>query len=164
MCKYLVYRSNKKIKTPYCKLKKCWNPVCNGCESKEYKQYKTLTTKASLKQSDKPMKNRSSKLSKACDISQSVKTKVLKRDNGLCVICGEPGQPNMHYIARSQLGLGIEQNVVCGCLKCHHDYDNGLKRDEYGKKIKKHLKSKYPAWNEEKLVYRKYDETIRRTV
>lgn len=155
MCKYKTHRTMKK--TPFCRLSKNFNPICENCEDKEYKQYKTLVAKIPLKSNNKPMKNRSSKLSKACDISDSVKKKVLERDNGLCVICKQVGQPNMHYIARSQLGLGIEQNVVCGCLKCHNEYDNGLFREHHKKIIKKHLKSKYKGWKEENLIYRKYE-------
>jgi len=111
-----------------------------------------------MRKSDKPMKNRSSKLSKACDIPLKVKDIVSKRDNGICVICKvRAGKPNMHYIPRSQLGLGIEQNIVCGCEICHHEYDNGKYRKEHGETIKKHLQSKYKSWNEEELIYHKYN-------
>ena len=43
-----------------------------------------------------------SKRSKACDIPPQVKLKVFERDNGLCIICGEPGIPNAHLVRRSQ--------------------------------------------------------------
>ena len=42
----------------------------------------------------------------------------------------EEGEPNMHYISRAQGGLGIEENVVTGCQECHHEYDNGAKREQ----------------------------------
>jgi len=149
-CIYLLNRKQK----PFCKKqnKQIDFKECSNCPNKKFKekQYKPI------KRSDKKMKNRSSKLSKACDIPQSVKEIVFNRDKGLCVICKQAGIPNMHYIARSQLGLGIEQNVVCGCIKCHHEYDNGTLRKHHREIIKKHLQSKYKNWNEDNLTYKKY--------
>lgn len=101
-----------------------------------------------------------SKRSKATDIPKKVKEAVLKRDGGRCINkCGRPGIPNAHYIRRSQNGLGIEQNVVCLCTQCHHDYDNGFKREEIGNNIKNYLKSIYgDSWNEKDLVYDKWKD------
>ena len=101
-----------------------------------------------------------SKRSKATDIPRKVKEAVLKRDGGMCVNkCGRAGIPNAHYIRRSQNGLGIEQNVVCLCIQCHHDYDNGFKREEIRNTIKKYLKSKYGgSWNEKDLIYDKWKD------
>lgn len=97
-----------------------------------------------------------SKMSKACDIPPKVKRKVWERDGGCCIICGNPyAMPNAHYIRRSQGGLGIEQNVVTLCHKCHDDYDNGSKREDYGKMIADYLKACYRNWDEKKLIYRK---------
>lgn len=97
---------------------------------------------------------------KACDIPYSVKQKVWERDHGRCVICGTSRMvsPNAHYIPRSHMGLGIEQNIVCLCLGCHCDYDNGSRREEYGAAIRRYLNAKYRGWDESKLVYRKYGE------
>ena len=98
---------------------------------------------------------------KACDISQSVKEKVWQRDKCRCICCGSPfAMPNAHFIARSQLGLGIEQNIVTLCAKCHHNYDHTTKREEYREYIRNYLKSKYPDWNEEKLRYRKWQNEL----
>lgn len=99
-----------------------------------------------------------SKRSKATDIPRKVKEAVYERDRGICVNkCGRPGIPNAHYIRRSQNGLGIEQNVVCLCIQCHHDYDNGFKREEIGNNIKNYLKSIYgDSWNEKDLIYDKW--------
>jgi 5-methylcytosine-specific restriction endonuclease McrA len=67
--------------------------------------------------------------------------------------------PNAHYISRAKGGLGIEQNVVTLCIKCHHDYDNGSKRHENAKKIKEYLKSLYgEKWKEENLIYNKWKD------
>lgn len=104
------------------------------------------------------MKIRSSKRAKACDIPIAVKKKVLVRDKGFCVVCGQPGIPNSHYIKRSQGGLGIEQNVVCMCVECHNAYDNG-KDEKKAKmihdKVKKYLKRQYKDWKEDNLYYKK---------
>jgi len=97
-----------------------------------------------------------SKRSKATDIPIKVRQAVYERDNGLCVICHQPGIPNMHYISRAKGGLGIEENIVCGCIKCHHDYDNGKYREEYKEIIKTYLQSKYEEWDEKQLIYQKY--------
>ena len=93
---------------------------------------------------------------KACDISPEIRRIVEERDAGGCVICNRRGHPNMHYIPRSAGGLGIAQNIVCGCLKCHDAYDNGNMREEYGKIIREYLKSQYADWDESKLYYKKY--------
>ena len=99
-----------------------------------------------------------SKRSKATDISKEVKERVFERDNGRCIICGRPGMPNAHYIRRSQGGLGIEQNIVTLCLACHTAYDDGFKREEYGKKIREYLLYIYSfnGWNEDDLKYTKW--------
>lgn len=99
------------------------------------------------------------KRSKACDISQKVKQIVWERDNHSCVICGNTYNvmPNAHYIRRSKGGLGIEENVFTACTRltkndCHYKFD------EYGigkEKVKEHLQSHYPDWDEKNLIYRK---------
>ena len=100
-----------------------------------------------------------SKRSKATDISQKVKEEVYERDNGLCIICGKPGQPNSHYIKRSKGGLGIPENIVTMCINCHNKYDNGYDSEvrEYIKnKTRKYLESKYENWKEEDLIFNKW--------
>ena len=105
-----------------------------------------------------------SKRSKACDIPQKVKLRVFLRDNEMCVICHNKYNvmPNAHFISRSQGGLGIEENIVTLCTdltenKCHSRFDRGTKeqREELGNKIEGYLKSKYPNWNKENLIYKK---------
>lgn len=99
------------------------------------------------------------KSTKECSIPMSVKKRVWDRDGGRCVICGSTytAAPNAHYIPRSHLGLGIEQNIVTLCLACHCDYDNSTKRPYYAALIRMHLKRCYPDWDDDRLVYRKYD-------
>ena len=106
------------------------------------------------------------KRSKATDIPMSVKKKVWERDEGCCVVCGNSYNvmPNAHYISRQHSGLGIEQNVVTLCTeltpnKCHRRYDFGTKEEHEKIKriIRDYLKSMYPDWREEDLVYKKYN-------
>lgn len=93
---------------------------------------------------------------KACDISQSVKESVWERDRECCIYCGNPyASPNAHYIPRSQLGLGIEQNIVTLCANCHHNFDHTELRPFYKEYIRDYLKGKYEDWDETKLVYKK---------
>lgn len=97
-----------------------------------------------------------SKRSKACDITKKVKDIVWERDRNRCIICGNPfAMPNAHYIPRSKGGLGIEQNIVTLCQKCHHNTDHTEYRSFMLDKIKIYLQSKYEYWNEEDLYYRK---------
>lgn len=109
------------------------------------------------------MKNLSSKRAKACAIPQAVKRKVAERDSidgwTCCIICGSPeGLPEAHYISRANGGLGIEQNIVTLCRSCHRLYDGGTReqREALREQIRDYLKSKYPDWNEEELIYMRF--------
>lgn len=96
-------------------------------------------------------------MTKATSIPIEVKKKVYIRDGGKCVVCGKPGLPNAHYIRRSQGGLGIEENVVTLCPECHHDFDNGFRREEIGAWLSEYLDKWYPDFPDEKRVYSKYN-------
>ena len=97
------------------------------------------------------------KRTKATDIPKKVKERVAIRDDGRCIICGQLGIPNAHYIKRSQGGLGIEQNIVTLCIHCHHEQDFGKNSKEYTSKIKEYLQAYYGEdWNEKDLIYSKY--------
>ena len=97
-----------------------------------------------------------SKRSKATDIPQSVKIIVYARDDGMCIFCGRPGLPNAHFIARSQGGLGIEENIITACPVCHEKLDNSPARRRMKSIAAEYLKDKYPEWDERKLVYQKW--------
>ena len=100
-----------------------------------------------------------SRRSKACDISPSVKRAVWERDGHQCIICGSyKAMPNSHFKRRSAGGLGIEQNIVTMCLRCHSMYDQGIDRKAIENHTRKYLMSKYPDWDEEKLIYKKWEE------
>lgn len=97
-----------------------------------------------------------SKRSKACDITKAVKDAVWERDEHRCIICGSyQAMPNSHYIKRSAGGLGIEENITTMCFTCHNAYD-GIKRNNLKPIVSAYLQSKYPDWDEKKLIYNKY--------
>ena len=96
---------------------------------------------------------------KALDIPAKVKDRVWERDNHCCILCGNPqAAPNAHFIARSHGGLGIEQNIVTLCARCHRDYDQSPARQYIQEEIKHYLSSQYHDWKEENLIYRKGQE------
>lgn len=100
---------------------------------------------------------------KALAIPQAVKRAVAARDSfdgwPCCILCGKPAPAtlwsNAHYIARSQGGLGIEENIVTLCPGCHRDYDQSSRREEIRIHIKAYLQSCYPEWDENKLIFEK---------
>lgn len=95
------------------------------------------------------------KRTKALAIPREVKEKVWERD-GCCVYCGSPfGIPNAHYIARSHGGLGLEENILTLCPDCHRAYDQSTKRKDMKEFFRDYLKSKYPEWDEQKIIYRR---------
>ena len=97
------------------------------------------------------------KLTKATSIPPAVKVAVWERDEGRCVICGNGrAAPHCHFIRRSQLGLGIEENIWTGCDKCHNAFDSEGVDGAMHKYIERYLRSCYPNWNKENLIYKKY--------
>lgn len=100
----------------------------------------------------------SHKETKAKSISPAVKRAVWERDGGLCVLCHNPGEPNAHYISRAQGGLGIEENILTLCPKCHRKYDQGVHRVLIRAQLRAYLKLHYKDWDESKLVYRKDEQ------
>lgn len=97
------------------------------------------------------------KRAKACDIPRTVKEAVWERDGGRCIICrSNRAMPNSHFIRRSQGGLGIEENIVTMCQSCHSMYDQYIDRENMEAYIENYLRSHYPNWDREKLVYKKW--------
>jgi len=96
------------------------------------------------------------KRTKALQIPKKVKDAVYERDNGLCIFCHHPGDPVAHFVARSQGGLGIEENIITACSFCHRLMDSTTMRERMKIIARKYLKSKYPDWNEEDLYYKKW--------
>lgn len=97
------------------------------------------------------------KTRRATNVTKKVKDRVYERDNGVCILCGsEYGRPECHYIPRSHLGMGIEENIVTLCPECHRAFDQSTRRKEIKEKIRDYLSSRYTNWNEASLVYSKY--------
>ena len=99
------------------------------------------------------------KRAKACDITKKVKDRVWERDGHRCIICGDPyAMPNSHFIRRSQGGLGIEENIVTMCQRCHRMYDQGVERRVIESYTENYLRSIYPNWDRSKLIYKKWED------
>lgn len=109
---------------------------------------------------------------KETGISPKVKAEVMNRDSWdgwcCCILCGKPypyAQPNAHVVRRSQGGMGIVQNIVTLCHKCHRAFDDGEGLDHVGEgatqetikeEIISYLQRFYPDWNEDDMKYRKW--------
>lgn len=111
------------------------------------------------------------KYTKLLQFSKETREAIFERDNYSCLFCRlgyhivGKNLSNlefnifdaMHFINKSQMGLGIEQNGVCGCRFHHSLLDNGNKglRKEMLSIMEEYLKSKYPGWDKDNLVYSK---------
>lgn len=109
---------------------------------------------------------------KATAIPADVKAAVARRDCfggriATCIICGAPGAPVAHCVRRSQGGMGIEQNIVTLCNRCHLAFDEGLflkqlapfgfhSQQHIKDYIIQYLKGFYPDWTEESVKYQKW--------
>lgn len=107
---------------------------------------------------------------KLLQFSKETAEKIYDRDYGTCLFCnmefhmesttqlGYEIKDIMHYIPKSQRGLGIEQNGVIGCRYHHSLMDNGNKglRQQMQDIMQEHLKTHYPDWNENDLIYKKW--------
>ena len=94
--------------------------------------------------------------SKACDIPQRVKSQVWERDKHRCVVfCSPYAMPNAHFRSRANSGMGVAKNIVTLCFKCHYNYDQTPKRQQYKTFIENYLKSKYKDWSEDDIIYKK---------
>lgn len=102
----------------------------------------------------------------ALSIPRSVKAAVAARDSvdgcPCCILCGRTAPTRYplafscaHYIARSQGGLGIEENILTLCPNCHRQYDSTELRAAYRPILARHLREHYPGWNEDQLTYKK---------
>lgn len=91
---------------------------------------------------------------------------MLLRDGG-CIFClmegyrGNDFERNildcMHFVNKSQGGLGILQNGAIGCRYHHHKLDNGNQglREDMLDYFEEYLKELYPDWSKDKLYYKK---------
>ncbi len=111
-----------------------------------------------------------SRQAKAHEFSPAARREITSRDNGECIFCkaqyGMEGagwldkeiKSIMHYIPRSQGGLGIPENGAVGCQWHHGMMDNGNKgkRGEMLDIFREYLRGHYPGWDEKGLVYDKW--------
>lgn len=151
-CLYLKKRLNKGKPYWYCAFKRYTTTLydCSVWLNKEDK-----------KTARKPLNklSKTNKITKATAIPKEVKLKVWERDNRKCIFCHKSVPWNCatsHYIKRSHLGLGIEEDIFTACPTCHHEFDDTTKREYMLHNAKKYLMSKYDNWNEETLVYKKW--------
>lgn len=110
------------------------------------------------------------RLTKKTEFSQKERQKIIERDKGECIFCtmGYPAagatyldleiKDIMHFIPRSKMGIGIEQNGAVGCRYHHFLMDNGNKglRPNMMMKFESYLRNIYPGWSKEDLIYDKY--------
>ena len=105
------------------------------------------------------------KRTNALAITKAVKEAVARRDSceghPCCILCGKPAPTdaplafsNAHYISRAQGGLGIEENILTLCPKCHKMFD-GVGREEMRPILVQHLRCHYDGWKEEDLYFKK---------
>lgn len=99
------------------------------------------------------------KRTKACSITPKVKRIVWERDQERCIFCGSPyANAEAHVVPRSKGGLGVEENIITVCRQCHMKLDQTTKRPMMLEYAKAYLKAFYEDWDEERLIYRKYDK------
>ena len=96
------------------------------------------------------------KRAKATDIPQKVKKIVWERDGHRCIFCGNPeAMPNAHVISRAKGGLGIPENVVTLCRRCHDVIDNSTHRLSMLMFCSLYLSRFYPGWTADQVTFKK---------
>ena len=115
----------------------------------------------------------SKRATKALQFDLQTRRKIFMRDHGQCIFC-EAGFPVpdgetfgrdikdiMHYIPRSQRGLGIEQNGAVGCRYHHMKLDNGndtTLREAMLATFREHLRRHYGEIDRKELTFSKWDD------
>ena len=165
-CTNLKIKQKKGKKFLYCNLLKqeITYDNCKCCANKEFKIKKCTVNKKNCAKYDfpikrKPIKGKKHKLTKATEIPMKVKRIVWERDDHKCIFCGQTvplNCANSHVIKRSQLGIGIPENVVTACVECHDKYDFGTNSNVMKEKAIEYLKRFYNELSEEKVKYKKY--------
>lgn len=117
------------------------------------------------------------KLARKLEFTAKARKAIHRRDEETCVFCQmgyempedlsycRTGLQIMHIVPRSQLGMGVEQNGVLGCVWHHNmlDADNKGRRREMLEILEGRMRGYYPGWTRESVTFRKYQQTeIRR--
>lgn len=111
------------------------------------------------------------KYTRKLQFDTKTRKRIIARDRGECLFCSMNYHMEctsgmlleikdiMHFVPKSQMGLGIEQNGAVGCRYHHNLLDNGNKglRQEMLEMFEEYLKFLYHDWSKGKLVYKKYD-------
>jgi 5-methylcytosine-specific restriction endonuclease McrA len=96
---------------------------------------------------------------KATSITMDMRRTVLDRDKWQCIHCGTNYQLTIAhaYLSRSKGGKGIAENLCVLCMLCHHQYDNGMKKEQEIVKegVIRHMQSHYGLVDLEKIKYKK---------
>lgn len=85
-------------------------------------------------------KRRVPKLSKRGKFSEKTITKIINRDDGLCVVCFAQANDIHHCLFKSQGGRGVFTNGVCLCRDCHSNAHNSA---EEAKRLQQMMIDKY---------------------
>ena len=97
-----------------------------------------------------------SKRTVAVDISQDVRKRVKERDFNRCIFCHtDKGLTIAHIIARSNGGLGVEENLVTACCDCHYRMDFTYERTPMKIAAKKYIMRIYGSFNENEVIFNK---------
>lgn len=92
-----------------------------------------------------------------CNITPKVRKEVKERDCDCCIFCGSTyGVQICHIVPRSRGGLGIPQNLVCGCISCHAKMDQSTQRQAMLDRAQEYLQSIYPDFDDTSKVYQKW--------
>ncbi len=105
--------------------------------------------------------NYKNKASKACDFAPKVRKEIMIRDMSKCAYCHSRNNLTIAhaFIPSNKGGLGVKENGVILCMKCHHKLDNGLNKESEPIKeyVHAYMRRLYDI-NTNELVYKKYAE------
>lgn len=107
-------------------------------------------------------------MARQTEFTAKARKAIHKRDQESCFFCRRGyhmenacrygGLQIMHVVPRSQMGLGVEQNGVLGCIGHHGLMDNGNRglRGEMQAMLEDYMQDMYPGWTREAVTYSKY--------
>ncbi len=102
------------------------------------------------------------------EYTKKAREAIYRRDGDACFFCLRGYHPApqgmcgarevMHIVPRSRMGMGVEQNGVCGCSWHHAMMDNGNRGlgPEMVGMLEEYMRGMYPGWTRESVTYKKY--------